>query len=786
MPKKKDTAGLEITADFSKIQKEFRDSTKEFRNFEKEAVKAATGVKTIEDAADKSGKKLSGVSRVIGDFKGQLGGLTRQFALGTIAANTFIGAFNAIKNGIVGLIRGSIEYSSALTELDSKARIVFGDTFDIVEKQVAGISAEVGRAKSSILQFSADLGAVIEASGISGRALGDMSTELSKLAVDMASFHNTSDIQAFNALRSAITGELEPLKRFGVVMTQANLEAFALTKGIKQKIETMSQGQLVALRYAYIMERTATSQGDAARTADSFANRSRRLKDEWKELNEELGKGVTPALAEGLGVLTGVVQNASFYVKALTQNVRELVAELGSIRDKIPLPSFTKGALFGGGSLGGNGSSLLKAFAFGSRGPRTEEKVDAPPSVTDPLELFNELAKDAPKASGGGSSKNKAEQAANEIINMYEKLNQENKKRLQTERERLMLRKEMGVITKEEERTLERMNRMIDFQDDIVSEATSAWKDQVRALEDVEKQIKDINDRIAEEEKRLADRISDITKDANEDAIKKAEELIRERNKIRGESNAFATGGLSGSDSFRIGQIDTELRGFSSENITEAERRASLTTGETSEEEKARKIQAARDESEARIAPLREELAQAEKNKSEIVRLEAEKKQAVVDALETQRVKSDAVYKAIEERTAKHVEVQKQQFNDLVSYINQLSSVATGASSFEIGAGNSILPGFANGGTVHGQRGTDKVKAWLTAGEKVVNPIASRMYGAEIDKMNAMTMPRFANGGDVTNNNQRSANITVHNHGRAAEVYSDPTLQRWRARAMLG
>ena len=90
---------------------------------------------------------------------------------------------------------------------------------------------------------------------------------MAKLAVDMASFVNSSDEEAFQAIQSGLVGMVQPLRRYGVVLTQANLEQFAQEKGLKQSIKTMSQAQLVALRYAFIMDKTKTAQGDAARTA---------------------------------------------------------------------------------------------------------------------------------------------------------------------------------------------------------------------------------------------------------------------------------------------------------------------------------------------------------------------------------------------------------------------------------------------------------------------------------------------------------------------------------------
>lgn len=227
----------------------------------------------------------------------------------------------AVVGGLGLLGRSALQAASNLEELESKARFVFGDTFTAVAERSDVIAESVGRASSRILQMAADYGAIIQPMGIATEKAGEMGTSLAQLAVDMSSFHNATELDAFVALRSAITGETEPMKRFGVVMTQANLSAYALSKGIRTKIESLNQAQMTALRYNYILDKTQQAQGDAARTSASFANQSRRLKDEWRALNEELGKQVTPVAAKGLGVLADYL--GGVFVPAVQTAARE-------------------------------------------------------------------------------------------------------------------------------------------------------------------------------------------------------------------------------------------------------------------------------------------------------------------------------------------------------------------------------------------------------------------------------------------------------------------------------
>jgi hypothetical protein len=129
----------------------------------------------------------------------------------------------------------------------------------------------------------------------------EMSKGLAQLSVDLGSFFNVADVDALNALRSGIVGELEPLKRFGIVMTEAALKQFALDQGIRKQIKSMSIAEKTTLRYKFIMARTADAQGDAEKTADTFANASKGLQSALKDMATTIGKKLLPA-AEGIVV----------------------------------------------------------------------------------------------------------------------------------------------------------------------------------------------------------------------------------------------------------------------------------------------------------------------------------------------------------------------------------------------------------------------------------------------------------------------------------------------------
>ena len=116
----------------------------------------------------------------------------------------------------------------------------------------------------------------------------------------MASFYNLDVEQAFEKIRSGISGETEPLKQLGINMSVANLEAFALANGIGTAYDKMSQAEQATLRYNYLMAQTADAQGDFAKTSDSFANQQRILQLQINDLSASLGEKLLPYLNDVL------------------------------------------------------------------------------------------------------------------------------------------------------------------------------------------------------------------------------------------------------------------------------------------------------------------------------------------------------------------------------------------------------------------------------------------------------------------------------------------------------
>jgi hypothetical protein len=197
--------------------------------------------------------------------------------------------------GFGAVVRQMVKLASDANETDNVLDQVFGAQGAARVKDWAdSTSKEIGRSKFTLRDYAGQLGAMLEPmTGSAAKAQG-MSQDLAKLSVDLASFFNTADDDALAALKSGISGEIEPLRRYGIVMIDATLQEYARTQGIHKKITAMTVAEKTELRYHYIMAKTTKAQGDAARTATGFANASRALKDNLKDLGTTTGQRLLP------------------------------------------------------------------------------------------------------------------------------------------------------------------------------------------------------------------------------------------------------------------------------------------------------------------------------------------------------------------------------------------------------------------------------------------------------------------------------------------------------------
>ena len=223
--------------------------------------------------------------------------------------------------GIAFSGKQAIELASNIQEVQNVVDTAFGDMKYKMEAFAETAIEVYGISKLTAKQTGSTFMAMADGMGITKETASDMALQLTALSADMASFYNKTQDITSTALKSVFTGETETLKQFGIVMTEANLEAFRLAQGIKTSYREMNQAEKVALRYNYVMEQTRLSQGDFARTQDSWANQTRILSERWKEFLGVLGNGLVKILTPLVQVLNTALQ----YIIAFANTIGQLL-----------------------------------------------------------------------------------------------------------------------------------------------------------------------------------------------------------------------------------------------------------------------------------------------------------------------------------------------------------------------------------------------------------------------------------------------------------------------------
>lgn len=234
-----------------------------------------------------------------------------------------IGAAFSIK-ALANFGKQCIDLGSDLQEVQNVVDVTFGRMSEKVNKFAQEAAKTSGLSETMAKKYVGTFGAMAKAFGFSEQEAYDMSTALTSLAGDVASFYNLSQDEAYTKLKSVFTGETESLKDLGVVMTQTALDQYALANGFGKTTAAMSEGEKVALRYAFVQDQLSTAAGDFARTAGGWANQVRVLNLQFESFKAAIGQGLinilTP-LIKVLNILMGKLVAAANAFKAFTETL---------------------------------------------------------------------------------------------------------------------------------------------------------------------------------------------------------------------------------------------------------------------------------------------------------------------------------------------------------------------------------------------------------------------------------------------------------------------------------
>ena len=243
---------------------------------------AADGSVIIDTRMDTSGVQ-NGVSAIKKSFNG-LGSVVKKVGL-------LIGGVFAAKK-LVEFGKECLDLGSDLAEVQNVVDVTFTTLSDKVNDFAKAAMNSAGLSETMAKQYVGTFGAMAKSFGFTEQQAYDMSTQLTQLTGDVASFYNISQDLAYTKLKSVFTGETETLKDLGVVMTQTALDQYALANGYGKTTSKMTEQEKVALRLKFVTEQLSAASGDFARTSGSWANQVRIMQLQIQSLKATVGQGL--------------------------------------------------------------------------------------------------------------------------------------------------------------------------------------------------------------------------------------------------------------------------------------------------------------------------------------------------------------------------------------------------------------------------------------------------------------------------------------------------------------
>lgn len=228
-----------------------------------------------------------------------------------------------VSAGATAVMTGMFNAASDLNENLNKTQVVFDDLSGSIEEWSKTTLQSYGIAQSSSLEMISLFGDMATSMGLTTEQAAEMGKELVGRAGDLASFKNVSLDVAQTGLTAIFTGETESLKKFGIVMTEANLNAYALAEGFSKQYKEMDQAEKVLLRYQYVMDMTKNSAGDFANTSDGAANSVRVAQESLKEAAATLGQEVIPLVLPLIQDVTTLIQG----INAMDEGTKKLIVD---------------------------------------------------------------------------------------------------------------------------------------------------------------------------------------------------------------------------------------------------------------------------------------------------------------------------------------------------------------------------------------------------------------------------------------------------------------------------
>lgn len=291
----------------------------------------SVGVKVDQTSLDKATKDVQTTFKKTGDDIEQ--NFTKRTTKGFSNIGSSLSGLGWLIAGIfsvwaiVEFTKNLFQLWSDMTEISSKFDVVFKWS-EKVRQEFENMATATNRSNLDLINFWSSIWNVLGPTWLAQSEVDGLSVSITKLAVDVASFNNVSDAQAVNAFTSALTWEREALKSLGIVINDADVKNKAYALGLATQWSELTKAQTALSTYQLLLDNTANSQGDAIRTADSFANQLKGLRGAIKDTFANAGKDVAQSTA---WLLKNITVFVSSYGWAIINTIVETWKMIGSV-----------------------------------------------------------------------------------------------------------------------------------------------------------------------------------------------------------------------------------------------------------------------------------------------------------------------------------------------------------------------------------------------------------------------------------------------------------------------
>lgn len=305
---------------FSKLGRETKGTTGEFSKFYAQTKKVNQSLANITKDANRS---ASGIKNLGGSFKGlnQIIGVTKLYMLAQALGKAVQASIDAI-------------------ETANLYKVALGDMTEEADKTVNAMSELYGLDQTNLRSSVGTYALLARSMGMSSTQAEILSTNTSKLALDLSSLTNVPINQVMADLKSGLIGQSETVYKYGIDVTEAGIKAEALALGINKSVRNMSQGEKMALRYSAMLRQTTLAQGDFARTIETPANQLKVLSERMITLSRSIGSIFIPMLQVVLPYINGFVSALITLADAIASffgyeapDVNDVGNGIGTIKD---------------------------------------------------------------------------------------------------------------------------------------------------------------------------------------------------------------------------------------------------------------------------------------------------------------------------------------------------------------------------------------------------------------------------------------------------------------------